>query len=160
MLCPDWPFSFQPAEICPYSFSIERQVPQVGVMSKLKMFSTQFKIFKYFFQPMEELGFMRVLELTFNKLQNHAYPLETSKLIALMHATAFLSRNLVLSSLSEGVKYAKSILYSYAKSGQKSLCMCVSASEGLFTASMVLGLPPHSASKALLKPVSGSGHEE
>lgn len=69
---------------------MERQVTQVGVTSKLKTFSTQFKIFKYFFQPMEELGFMRVLELTFNELQNHAYPLETSKLIALMHATAFL----------------------------------------------------------------------
>lgn len=37
---------------------------------------------------------------------------------------------------------------------------CVSASEGLFTALIVLGFPPHSSPKALLKTKSVSGHEE
>lgn len=36
---------------------------------------------------MEEVGFIRILELTFDKPQNHACRLEISKLIAPMHDT-------------------------------------------------------------------------
>lgn len=50
---------------------------------------------------MEELGFMRD-KSTFNKPHNHAYSLETSKLMALMHATELpvVSKNLVPSDIT------------------------------------------------------------
>lgn len=103
---------------------------------------------------MEELGFMRD-KSTFNKPHNHAYSLETSKLMALMHATELpvVSKNLVPSDITvKGDKKCKINCIQSCKAcwSEITLRRCISASGALFSALIVLRFPPPHP-KALLE---------